>query len=379
MLSSATVEKLSPDHSPLIQAINKNDLEGTSALLATNITFTMADFLSFSKNGYIHDPKMKKLLLQTLLLKAAISKDMDAVRFALSEGAEISELSHYDRTIMHVAAEMGHIDLMDELFKLKADCEIKQQRGMEPIHFAASSGRVEAIDWLLEHKVDIEATDKAGWTPLHFAAKAYKANAAKLLIDRGANLFALSHDGKLPVDLSCFSEPRKLLLNATLLAAAKINNIDMVKGMLQKFADVNAQSASGSTALHYAVRRNFGEMVNLLLEHKADVLLKDNEGIDAVAYSKTQKMVQLLSKPKLIANLKNYRAKNESLAENNHSFWSGCFGSSLYKKVRAADVILSLAEKKDTYNVDDLKQFDKLFKQDKELNEFKETIKHTCS
>src|SRR5262249_11676927 len=49
----------------------------------------------------------------------------------------------------------------------------------------------------------------------------------------------------------------------TLIDAVKQKNIAVVRALLQKHADVNAQEGDGATALHWAVYRDDPEMVDL--------------------------------------------------------------------------------------------------------------------
>ncbi len=375
MKSSAKITAISSSNqAQLIQEIKSNNSK-TVLLLLANYSLSKEDFLKFSQNGYIQTAEMKSLLLQSLLLSAVTSHNVDTFHFAINEGAQVNDVSFYDYTAMHVAVEMGYVDLMDELFKLKANCEVQHSKGFRPLHLAVAYGHVDAIKCLLEHKADINATDKGEWSPLHYAATQIKSDAAKILVENDANLFALSRAGELPAELPCFSELRQFLLDQTFLSAVKINRKEIAVQMLKKGANVNVKDANGDTALHYAIKKTFVDMTYLLLDYGADVLLKDKENIDAGAYAKTQEMFRLCLKAKLIAQLKNNLYKNELVEKEDHSVLSWFFKSSSSEKIRVTNLMLNLIEQDQLYRISELDRFDKIFMQDEELNELKEKIK----
>ncbi len=64
-------------------------------------------------------------------------------------------------------------------------------------------------------------------------------------------------------------------LNDELLAATRKSDVEKVRALLAKGADVNAKSPYGATPLFFACDRSNIEVVTVLLEHGADVNVKD--------------------------------------------------------------------------------------------------------
>src|SRR6476660_125286 len=60
--------------------------------------------------------------------------------------------------------------------------------------------------------------------------------------------------------------------------AAMNKNKDLVRSLLQKKADVNAPQVDGTTALHWAVRRDDAEMADLLIRAGARVAAANRDG-----------------------------------------------------------------------------------------------------
>lgn len=87
------------------------------------------------------------------------------------------------------------------------------------------------------------------------------------LLEKGANVNFICEDS------SCKG------WTPVMIAAAE-NHADVVKLLLEKGADPNAQNEYGRTALHFAVNYSFEPIVNLLLEYKADPTIRtfQNQG-----------------------------------------------------------------------------------------------------
>ena len=73
--------------------------------------------------------------------------------------------------------------------------------------------------------------------------------------------------------------------------------IDIAQDLIQKGADVNAQSKSGITPLMVAAANNNAPMIGLLIESGADATLKDAQGktaLDIASANGNQEAVQAI-------------------------------------------------------------------------------------
>jgi len=66
---------------------------------------------------------------------------------------------------------------------------------------------------------------------------------------------------------------------ATLIDAAKAEDVAATRTLLQNHADVNATASDGTTPLHWAVRAENAEMVDLLIRAKANIGAADRYGV----------------------------------------------------------------------------------------------------
>jgi len=93
--------------------------------------------------------------------------------------------------------------------------------------------------------------------------------------------------------LSAQRAPAQFSLNE----AVQLNDIVLVKALMDGGADVNAADELGETPLHEAVFRGYGDISILLLEHGADVNAPDGRGLSplhAAAWRGNLDMVALL-------------------------------------------------------------------------------------
>jgi ankyrin repeat protein len=124
---------------------------------------------------------------------------------------------------------------------------------------------------LIQHGADTDAMDNEGNTPLHAAVELDQTGQfSKLLLDAGADPNQVSPanpkyawlDGKSPFH-----------------RAAESGNEIAVTHMLNAGAQVNGRDAKGRTALHLAAQRDQSHVAKLLVEHGADLLAKDDQGL----------------------------------------------------------------------------------------------------
>ncbi len=93
--------------------------------------------------------------------------------------------------------------------------------------------------------------------------------------------------------LSAQRAPTQFSLNE----AVRLNDIVLVKALIEGGTDVNAEDELGETPLHNAVVRGYGEISMLLIEHGADVSARDVRGLSplhAAAWRGNLDMVDLL-------------------------------------------------------------------------------------
>eukprot|EP00930_Biecheleria_cincta_P064829 TRINITY_DN5049_c0_g1_i4.p1 TRINITY_DN5049_c0_g1~~TRINITY_DN5049_c0_g1_i4.p1 ORF type:complete len:449 (+),score=76.54 TRINITY_DN5049_c0_g1_i4:77-1423(+) len=135
---------------------------------------------------------------------------------------------------------------------------------------AASEGNLDNLRQLLhDHPRAVHVTDERGRTALYCAAEKRHQAAAELLLQAKADVNSQNSAGWRPLHVAAFKGADGI-----------------VKMLLQERAELTSQSMFGHTALHWAadsgrLRGNFNAF-KLLVDAKADVTIKDSDGLTAL-------------------------------------------------------------------------------------------------
>jgi ankyrin repeat protein len=196
-------------------------------------------------------------------------------------GSALTALAQIERSLKEPAAYGGHPALAELLIRHGAplNTPASEQRDY-PLHLAAACGNSELIEVLISHRAEIDAPDRSGNTPLHLAAEGNSRAAVRLLVAAGADLEARD-------SVDWWSATGTPLQHAICGGSPAV-----VHEFVQFGADVNAETIEkprlafrilgeyqwplvdvfdGTRPLHMAVCRGWRYVVELLLDHGADI------------------------------------------------------------------------------------------------------------
>ncbi|XP_032303567.1 ankyrin repeat domain-containing protein 61 [Coturnix japonica] len=125
---------------------------------------------------------------------------------------------------------------------------------------------------LFEYCLNIKDTAKSGWMPLHRAAGSLNTEAIAALIASGANTNSTT--------ATCGRTALHIAVCAASSKARRILgvNTDCISLLLSNGANVNIQDHEGRTPVHEACSGGRREIIDLLLEHKADMRSLTRDG-----------------------------------------------------------------------------------------------------
>ncbi len=254
------------------------------------------------------------------LFDAVNRGDKEAAKDLLELGPDeinINVKNRYDQTPLHIAAEKGCTETVELLLKEGADINAENSDGQTPLHEAVWNGYTETVKLLLDKKANVNTKDNYGKTALDYASERSHNDSERshndivgILIQRirqqknSQNLLdALKRGDKEAVEILLELGPNEIDINdeecgvTPLHLASSIGYIDIIRMLLEKGADINAQDNYGQTPLYYASGQNNVEIVRMLLEGGADIEAKDKSG-ETVLYqavrSKNAEMIELL-------------------------------------------------------------------------------------
>ncbi len=144
----------------------------------------------------------------------------------------------------------------------------------------AKNGSIEEMKLLIEQNKDtINAKNQNGFTPLLLACYRGNTAVAEFLINKVKNIDEMTAEG------------------TALVASVYKGDKIISEKLLKKGANPNLQSAQGITALMYAVQIQNIDLVKLLLNYKADKKIADKSGKKAFEYAifnKNKELINLL-------------------------------------------------------------------------------------
>jgi len=214
---------------------------------------------------------------RAVFLNTCVTGDLQQAEALLNDDPGLASIPTGEVTPIRIAAVYGHAALAELLIRYGAPVNTPAGGLREhPLHLAAICAHCAVIEVLIAHGAEIDARDLNGVTALHRAAYGDSQAAVRLLVQAGANI-----------------EHRVKFLDSTPLQHAIFDrNAAIVHEMVRLGANVNAETSAephlmfrilteyqwplldtyeGTRPLHIAVCVRWPEVVNLLLDHGADI------------------------------------------------------------------------------------------------------------
>lgn len=202
------------------------------------------------------------------LLRAVEHNNVAIVKILLEHGAHPEARGKRGRTALMYAAWKNHWHTLDLLLSKGADVNLKDERGRNVLHNLAADKNCdwgqEVIRLLLSRDIHIDGPDgqdNLGRTPLHWACATGKLHLAKQLLTRPKNAKANVH-------------AVEIRQKTSLHLAVAHKRTDIVEMLLQHHANVNVMSDGGWTPLHTACEIGCEDVVRMLLSAGADTNAK---------------------------------------------------------------------------------------------------------
>lgn len=156
-------------------------------------------------------------------------------------------------TPLFLAAANGHTQCVAELLQRGADPSSAIENGATPLHVAAMYGRTECVTLLLKRGAQVNARTLQGFSPLHFAASEGHMEALVALMDGGASLDAKAHNGETPVH-----------------SAARTGRAPCLRELLARGASPSAAASEQVAPLHLAAFHGHTKAVRQLKSANAN-------------------------------------------------------------------------------------------------------------
>lgn len=172
-----------------------------------------------------------------------------------------------DKHDFFVAVSTDRADLVEDLVKKGFDPNTADEQGNTGLIVAMHENSNRVLEYLVNLPgIDLDHKAKNGNTALMLAAWKENVPAAKLLVEKGA---LVHHFGWTPLHY-----------------AAAVGNVEIMTLLLNEGAVVDALSPNTTTPLMMAARSGHNQAAILLIEHGADVSLKNHMQFTAIRFAK---------------------------------------------------------------------------------------------
>lgn len=264
---------------PLMLAVRAGHVDGARILLQHGDPVHIADNNAISP-----------------LMHAAREGEAECVRLLLEHGAPVNATTPEGVSALTKAVQAGNPDCVKELLKAGADPLIKNKNTDDTLlHAAARVGFAEGVQLLCEAGVPVNSLNSSGESPLLLATDRGSVSCVGVLLRNGADVNLVGENVKSPI-----------------LLAIERGNEAIVKQLLASGAEFGPTNEKKAGLLHYAAQHADDEtdMLELLLQHGADLHATDADGLTPLFYAARS------ADPKVVKWLIQRGAKTDTLTAN---------------------------------------------------------------
>ena len=294
---AAAAQQLAVNKRALLRAVTTSDTETVVDLLDRGVPIDTKD-----DEG------------KSLLHLAAEGGHVTTMRLLIRKGCDVDSVDGRRLTPLHWAAALGQTKTVRELIGNGATKSVVAGKYGAPIHQAAFGGHVETVEAMLEVRCPIDVVNSNGATVLHFAAGGGHVEVITALVDRGCNVNAVKANGCTPLhdatgcgkteavcELIRLGATKSVVAGkyGTPLHQATLNgHVETVEAMLIEGCAIDAVDSVGRTVLHSAAQGGHVKVVRKLIDTGCDVNAVKANGCTplhfAACFGRTEAVCELI-------------------------------------------------------------------------------------
>eukprot|EP01124_Arcella_intermedia_P023433 TRINITY_DN3726_c0_g1_i2.p1 TRINITY_DN3726_c0_g1~~TRINITY_DN3726_c0_g1_i2.p1 ORF type:complete len:912 (+),score=264.61 TRINITY_DN3726_c0_g1_i2:22-2757(+) len=195
----------------------------------------------------------------------------------------INSRDKWQKTFLHCASETGNLEVVEWLIEQQADINARDLFDHTPLHLAARADKISVVDCLLKHRVDPSLIDSQNKTAEMLLKQKSSTKDLfdklrvlnpKEMLDKGDTWWFKHFYSPIGAEIDARdSEGRTLLY-----CAAKDGQEEIVEILIEKKANLDLTQKSGSSPLHAASYYGHPNIVQSLLRVGANPSLKNGKG-----------------------------------------------------------------------------------------------------
>ena len=259
---------------PIVEAVKNKEFEIARIFLQKGASVDQKDKLGNTVLWYAYDngdEEMMKLLIEhginlnaafnqgggIPIVEAVKNKEFEIARMFLQKGASVDQEDVWGQRPLWYAYKNGDEEMIKLLIEHGVNLKAPFDVWKIPLIEAVKDKKFEIARLFLQKGASVDQKDKLGNRALWYAYKNGDDEMMRLLIEHGVNL-------KVPFDM---------WKSLPLIEAVKDKKFEIARLFLQKGASVDQKDRLGNRALWYAYKNGDEEMMRLLIEHDANLIL----------------------------------------------------------------------------------------------------------
>ncbi|PLW92570.1 MAG: hypothetical protein C0592_10155 [Marinilabiliales bacterium] len=215
--------------------------------------------------------------LNSALLDAAWSNNLDQVKSCLSLGANVNTRSWDDATPLHFACANNNLEMVRLFVYKSAATDVKDSKGKTPLHLCAEYGLDSIAEFLILSKAPIHTKNKIGKDALYISVEKGNYLFADMMLFYGANPNTLADDS-----------------SGLVQAAVESANIDLLKLLLERGVNANQTDIYNRTPMYYALVLDDTLMVKTLQQYGGKFNNKTNDQAEMIKYAISYSRLNML-------------------------------------------------------------------------------------
>jgi len=249
---------IAAEQPPLVDAARNGDTTALRALLQKR-----ADVNAAAGDG------------TTALHWASFRDDLETAELLIRAGAKVNAATDLGVTPLWNASQNGSDAMVRRLLQAGADANAALLAGETPVMVASRSGYPGVVEQLIAKGAGVNARAARGQTALMWAVAQKHPDVVRVLLAHGADVNAKS---KVWHEVMAVPPHGHLEYNraiphggdTALMFAARVGDLTSAQLLVAAGADVNDADAWGVSATALAAHAGYGDLVDFLLEHRAD-------------------------------------------------------------------------------------------------------------
>lgn len=193
-----------------------------------------------------------------------INKNIDALKFLLSQKYNIETLNDSGENILHLSLKNNLIDFATEIINYNPNLiNTPNKNGDSPLHIALNIDNLEIVNKLIAFNANIDLINNNYETVLMKSLNSKNIDIKKLILDKSSNI-----------------NSQNIFKQTALMLAISNNDLNMVNNILSKNPNLEIKDNKGQTALFYSINHPNINILIQLIQKKANLFHKNNENIN---------------------------------------------------------------------------------------------------